>query len=330
MNPDRVREQYLEAINRLSSILRRRIIVRDDVTYSTEEEIVFGTQYAAATAITISIVSDGISVTNSVTSGQGLTHFYVMPRGDIAANIEEILRSVSHGMLLNVTPNRRIRIPQNEMIQQIIETLLLNYNRSFPDLPDLTRMFDQMDAMAQHIFNRFYYTFIIFRYIRHLEESMNVEIILPGGSQTQDQPSGQGQSVHASHLARFRINPQFALRYPLRSSFILRLLSVTENMDREINMFDGIGGEIDRFSADLINHPDIDLSEYTERFIEIIMARLRIRGSSRSRNTAVIEHAIEDSVMLIRNSIADFEEVVELMVSELRSLGDEICSRFAR
>lgn len=335
MNPDRAREEYLKKIKTLSSTFKRRIIVRDDVTESNDEEIIFGNQNAAHTTIIVRIVPDGIAVTFAnpatpeqdlpATPEQNLTHFFDIPTDEIATSIKEILRYVVNAITLNVSPNRRIFIHRNEMTLQITNTFLPNYTRVFP--ADDADWFEIIETMAQHIFNRFFYTWIIFRYIRQLEKLLKMTILIDGGSQAQDQSSGQGQDYPASHVARLRINPEFALRYPLLSSFILLLLSITENMPKSVNQYDGFGGEIDRLSESLINDPNIDFSVYTERFIQIIMARLD------KENNVFMSDAIETAVEMIRNLTVNFEQAdsaVDEMILKLHSLGADISSRFAR
>lgn len=213
----------------------------------------------------------------------------------------------------------RIYTP-SERAKKLIGTLYPHYSREWP-LGDSVES-KQEDAAYWHILNRYYATFAVISVIGDaLQATLNIIPFIPGGVNHQDQVSGQGKDIHASHIVRARINKEMEEQNKDVYDVLVELTAITENMQREINLSHKFGGEIDFFSEQLMKPEDerMDWDNYRETFLECVkdIKNENLRHTTKTQsivnaaqkvidNWSDIEKTVKGKVQDIANGIKDF------------------------
>ncbi|XP_053681122.1 uncharacterized protein LOC128731987 [Anopheles nili] len=153
------------------------------------------------------------------------------------------------------------------------------------------------------------------------------ELVTGGASKVQDQSSGLGQAIHAAHIIRVgaidsRLNAKDAALYRALSTF----LGHTQNVDRKVNVWHGVGGEIDRLQSDNLGklasvdfrevlEPDDHRSveELMDLFVNVIDAYARSGKRNEQEQTQLDEDKytvhLADPLLLFENGKQGYEMV---------------------
>uniref|UniRef100_A0A182VYZ4 Uncharacterized protein n=1 Tax=Anopheles minimus TaxID=112268 RepID=A0A182VYZ4_9DIPT len=80
------------------------------------------------------------------------------------------------------------------------------------------------------------------------------QLVEGGASQFQDQSSGLGQAFHAAHIIRVgAINNKLQKKSPTLNRALQNFIGHTQNVERRVNVWHGVGGIIDRYQSDNLN-----------------------------------------------------------------------------
>lgn len=205
---------------------------------------------------------------------------------------------------------------KKDVLECVVHSILRRYCRLYPATGSIPK---QIDALTNHIFNRYVYTWIVFNYVRYLGKKLKVNsIFIKGGSESKDiKSSGQGSDdVHAAHLARFRISSEFKASHGPESKFILTLLSLTENMHESVNIFHGVGGAIDLFSEGMIKGATGTVNFYTDGFVKMLK-------TAKKKAVENNEHVVDDVLDRAIGKINETSETKEFQ-SFLSMVNDEM------